>query len=80
MIFDNFQRQLLRQECLDELVSVFSDEASYQSTMSRWYEELKHGLMNFSDDPRADAPKTVVIQKNVDAMRKLIISSRKIDT
>ncbi|CAH1990411.1 unnamed protein product [Acanthoscelides obtectus] len=62
------QRQLPQQECLAELLSVFGNEAPQQSTISRWYGEFKSGRVSLSDDPRVGAPKTAVIQENVDAI------------
>ncbi|CAH1978256.1 unnamed protein product [Acanthoscelides obtectus] len=66
IIYYNFQRQLSQQECLAELLSVFGNEAPHQSTISRC----------LGDDPRVSAPTTAVTQKNVDAVRKLIIEDR----
>ncbi|CAH1980565.1 unnamed protein product [Acanthoscelides obtectus] len=74
IIYFNFQRQLLQQECLAELLSVFGNEAPHQSTISRWYGEFKRGRVSLSDEPRVGAPKTAVTQENVDA--KLIIEDR----
>ncbi|CAH2011558.1 unnamed protein product [Acanthoscelides obtectus] len=62
IIYYNFQRQLLQQECPAELLSVFGNEAPHQSTISRWYGEFKRGR--------------VITQENVDAVRKLIIEDR----
>ncbi|CAH2011689.1 unnamed protein product [Acanthoscelides obtectus] len=76
IIYYNFQRQLSQQECLAELLSVFDNEAPHQSTISRWYGELKRGRVSLSDDPRVGAPKTAVTQETVDAVRKLIIEDR----
>ncbi|CAH2000276.1 unnamed protein product [Acanthoscelides obtectus] len=76
ILYYNFQRQLPQQECLAELLSVFGNEAPHQSTISRWYGELKRGRVSLSDDPRVGAPKTAVTQENVDAVRKLIIEDR----
>ncbi|CAH1961383.1 unnamed protein product [Acanthoscelides obtectus] len=45
IIYYNFQRQLSQQECLAELLSVFGNEAPYQSTISRC----------LSDDPSVEA-------------------------
>ncbi|CAH2003010.1 unnamed protein product [Acanthoscelides obtectus] len=59
IIYYNFQRQLSQQECL---------YSPHQSTIFRWYEEFKRGRVSLSDDPRVDAPKTAVIQENVDAI------------
>ncbi|CAH2015410.1 unnamed protein product [Acanthoscelides obtectus] len=55
-------------QCLAELLSVFGIEAPHQSTISRWYGELKRGRVSLSDDPRVGAPKTAVTQENVDAL------------
>ncbi|CAH2000122.1 unnamed protein product [Acanthoscelides obtectus] len=49
IIYYNFQRQLSQQECLAELLSVFGNEAPYQSTISRWYGKFKRGRVNLSD-------------------------------
>ncbi|CAH1982766.1 unnamed protein product [Acanthoscelides obtectus] len=76
IMYYNFQRQLLQQECLAELLSVFGNEATHQSTISRWYGEFKRGPVSLSDDPRVGAPKTAVTQENVDGVRKLIIEDR----
>ncbi|CAH1978124.1 unnamed protein product [Acanthoscelides obtectus] len=76
IIYYNFQRQLSQQECLAELLSVFGNEAPHQSTISRWYGEFKRGRVSLSDDSRVGAPKPVVTQENVDAVRKLIIEDR----
>ncbi|CAH1989423.1 unnamed protein product [Acanthoscelides obtectus] len=76
IIYHNFQRQLSQQECLAELLSVFGNEAPHQSTISRWYGEFKRGRVSLSDDSRVGAPTTAVTQRNVDAVRKLIIEDR----
>ncbi|XP_050296406.1 histone-lysine N-methyltransferase SETMAR-like [Anthonomus grandis grandis] len=76
IIFYNFRRQLSQQECCAELISVFRNEAPHQSTVSRWYAEFKRGRVSLSDDPRSGAPKTVVTQENIDAVRMLITEDR----
>ncbi|CAH2003856.1 unnamed protein product [Acanthoscelides obtectus] len=53
---------------MKKLLSVFGNGAPHQSTISRWYGELKRG--------RVGAPKTAVTQENVDVVRKLIIEDR----
>ncbi|CAH1969179.1 unnamed protein product [Acanthoscelides obtectus] len=69
-------RQLSQQECLAELLSVFGNEAPHQATISHWHGEFKRGRVSLSDEHRVGAPKTAVTQKNVDAVRKLIIEDR----
>ncbi|CAH1981761.1 unnamed protein product [Acanthoscelides obtectus] len=82
IIYYNFQKQLSQLECLAELLSVFGNEATHQSTVSHWYGEFKRGRVRMtddtglSDDPRVGAPKTAVTQENDDAVRKLIIENR----
>ncbi|CAH1992497.1 unnamed protein product [Acanthoscelides obtectus] len=63
IIYYNFQRQLSQQECPAELLSVFGNEAPHQSTISRWYGELKRGRVSLSDDPRVGAPKTALTEE-----------------
>ncbi|CAH1992737.1 unnamed protein product [Acanthoscelides obtectus] len=72
-IYYNFQRQLSQQQRLAELLSVFGNEAPQQSAISRWYGEFKRGRVSLSGDPRVGAPKTAVIQENVDAISKTSI-------
>ncbi|CAH1963441.1 unnamed protein product [Acanthoscelides obtectus] len=78
IIYYNFQKQLSQQSCLAELLSVFSNEAPHQSTISRWYGEFKRGRVSLSDVPRVGAPKTEVTQENIDAVRKFIIEDRQV--
>ncbi|CAH2009751.1 unnamed protein product [Acanthoscelides obtectus] len=75
IIYYNFQRQLSQHECLAELLSVFVNEASHQSTISRWYGEFKRGRVSLSEDPRVGAPKTAVTQQNVNVVHELIIET-----
>ncbi|CAH1966487.1 unnamed protein product [Acanthoscelides obtectus] len=63
-------------ETWNELLSVFSNEAPHQSTISRWYGEFKRGRASLSDHPWMGASKTAVTQENVEAVRKLIIEDR----
>ncbi|CAH1966028.1 unnamed protein product [Acanthoscelides obtectus] len=76
IIYYNFQRKSSQPEYLAELLPVFGNKAPHQSTISRWYGELKPGRVSLSDDPRVGVPKTAVTQENVDAVRKLIIEDR----
>ncbi|CAH1987924.1 unnamed protein product [Acanthoscelides obtectus] len=64
IIYYNFQRQLSKQECLAELLSVFGNKAPHQSTISRWCGEFKRGRL--------------ITQENVGAVRKLIIEDRNV--
>ena len=37
IIFYNFQRGLTQQQCMDELKSLYGDEAPTYSTVKNWY-------------------------------------------
>lgn len=72
IIFYNFRRQLTRQECIDELISFYGDQASSYSTGKNWYNEFNRGRSSLKDEARDGPPKSVVTQENIDAVRKLI--------
>ena len=47
MIYYDFRRGLLRQECIDQLISTFGDEAPSYATVKRCYNEFnrdRHSL------------------------------------
>ena len=50
-IFNNFRRGLTQQQCIDELNSIFGDEALSRTSVCRWYgnstEVVVHSKMNF---------------------------------
>ena len=39
MIYYDFRRELSRQECIDQLISIFVNEAPSYATVKRWYNE-----------------------------------------
>ena len=41
IIYYDFRRGLSRQECIDQLISIFGDEAPSYASVQRWYNELK---------------------------------------
>ena len=43
IIFYNFRRELTQQQCLDELNSIFGDEAPSRTSVYRWYGEFNRG-------------------------------------
>ena len=53
MIYYDFRRGLSRQECIDQLISSFGDEALTHATVKRWYNEFD----------RSNACKSVLILK-----------------
>lgn len=76
IIFHNFRRGLSRQECIDELNSLYGDEAPSYSTVKNWYNEFNRGRRSLSDELREGRPKSVVVQENIDAVRELITQDR----
>ena len=51
IIFYNFQRGLTQQQCIDELDSIFGDEAPSQGPMFiRWYFEFNRGRGSLQDE------------------------------
>ena len=43
IIFYNFRRGLSRQECIDELKSLFGDKAPSYSTVKNWFDDFSCG-------------------------------------
>ena len=44
IIFYNFRHWLTQQQCIDELNSIFSNEAPSRTSVYRWYVEFNQGL------------------------------------
>ena len=76
IIFHNFRRGLSRQECFDELNSLYSDKAPSYSTVKNWYNEFNRGRCSIQDESRAVHPKSVVVPEKIDAVRELIKQDR----
>ena len=67
--FYNFRRGLTQQQCIDELNSIFDNEAlSRTSSVYRWYGEFNRGRSLLQDEFRKSRP--------IDAVRKLILEDR----
>ena len=52
IIFYNFRRELTQQQCIDELNSIYGDEAPSRTSVYRWYGELNRGHSSFQDELR----------------------------
>ena len=53
IIFYNFRRGLTQQQCIDELNSIFGDEASSGTSVYRWYDdEYNRGRSSLQDEFR----------------------------
>jgi len=76
IIFHNFRRGLSRQECIDELKSLYGDQAPSYSTVKNWYNEFNRGRSSLNDEFREGRPKTSVVPENIDAVRELIMQDR----
>jgi len=69
IIFHHFRRGLSRQECIDELKSLYVDEAPSFSTVKNWFNEFNRGSRSLNDEFREGRPKTAVVPENIDAVR-----------
>ena len=78
IIFDNFRCGLLRQECIDELKSVFGNKAPYYSTVKNCLNEFKRGRSWLKDEFREGPPKTAIVPENI-VERELIMQDRHMD-
>ena len=76
MIFHNFRRGLSRQQCIDELKSLFGNKAPFYSTVRNWFNEFNRGLRSLKDKVREGPPKTAVVPENIDAVREVIMQHR----
>ncbi|GFU41222.1 hypothetical protein NPIL_661871 [Nephila pilipes] len=76
IIFHNFRRGLSRQECFDELNSLYSDKAPSYSTVKNWYNEFNRGRCSIQDESRAGRPKSVIVPEKINAVRELIKQDR----
>ncbi|XP_055316153.1 histone-lysine N-methyltransferase SETMAR-like [Sitodiplosis mosellana] len=76
IIFHNFRRGLSRQECIDELISLYGEQAPSFSTVKNWYNEFNRGRHSLQDEHREGRPKSAVVPENIDAVRELIMLDR----
>ena len=68
MIYYGFRRELSRQECINQLISTFSDEAPSYATVKRWYSEFNciHHLI--TDEFRENRLKSFVGPENINVV------------
>ena len=74
IIFYNFRRGLTQQQCIDELNSIFGNEAPSRTSVYRWYDEFNRGRSSLQDEFREDRPKSVVVPETINAV--LILQDR----
>ena len=85
IIFYNFRCGLTQQQCIDELYSIFGDEALSRTSVYRWYGEFNWGCILLQDEFREGRPKSVVVPETIDAVHQLIfqdhhVTYREIET
>ena len=76
LFFYNFRHGLTQQQCIDELNSIFGDEAPSRNSVYRWYGEFNRGHSSLQDVFCDGRPKSVVILGIIDAVRQLILQYR----
>ena len=76
IIFYNFRRGLTQQQCMNELNSIFGDEASSRTSVYRWYGEFNRGSSSLQNEFRKGRPKSVVVPETIDAVGQLILQDR----
>ena len=72
IIFDNFRRGFSKQQCFDELNSLYSDETSMYSTLKSWFNESDRGLCLVQGIFRTGHSKSGFVPENIDVVRELI--------
>ena len=76
IIFYNFRLGLTQQQCIDELNSIFGDEAPSRTSVCRWYDEFNRGRSSLQDEFREGRPKSIVVPETIDAVCQLILQDR----
>ena len=64
IIFYIFQSGFTQQQCINELNSIFDDEAPSRSSVYRWYGEFNRGRNSLQDEFREGRPKSVVVPES----------------
>lgn len=78
MIFYDFRCGLSQQECFQRLQLAFGDEAPCRSSVYSWFGEFRRGRDHLHDEIREGRPVTAVTESNIDTVRQLIESDKKI--
>ena len=68
IIFYNFRRGLTQQQCIDELNSIFGDEAPSRTSVYRWYGEFNRDHSSLQDKFREGRRKSVVVPETINAV------------
>ena len=65
-----------QQQCIDELNSIFGNEAPSRTNVYRWYDEFNRGRSLLQDELREGPSKSVVVPETIDAVPQLILQDR----
>ena len=76
IIFYNFRGGLTQQQCIDELDSIFDDEAPSSTSVYQWYGEFNRDRSSLQDEFREGRLKSVVIPQTIDDVGHLILHDR----
>ena len=76
IIFCNFRHWLTQQQCIDELNSIFGDEAASSISVYRWDCEFNLGRNSLQNEFREGRPNSVVIPETIDLVRQRILQDR----
>lgn len=78
MIFYDFRCGLSQQESCQRLQLAFGDEAPSRSSVYSWFGEFRRGRDHLHDDVREGRPATAVTESNIDTVRQLLMTDKKI--
>ena len=73
IVLYNFRRGLSRQECVDELKTLFGNKVPSYSTVRNWFNEFNCGRRLLKDKFLEGRLKTGLVSENIDAVRELIM-------
>ena len=71
IIFYNFRSGLTQQQCIDELNSIFGNEAPPRTSVNWWYGEFNRSRSSLQDEFREGRPKSVLFAETIDDMLTL---------
>ena len=78
IILYNYQRDLSRQRCFEEMFRVLLDLAPSLNCIERWYKQFEKGNYNLESEPRCPSEYYVMTPETVAAVQKLIKEDRRI--
>lgn len=76
MIFYDFSKGLTQRQCLDSLRLTFGNESQSEKTVYNRFAEFCRGRASISDEFSEGRPKSVVVPKDIDAVRNMIEEDR----